>query len=150
MPLSNLLHAATGTCSFCHEKADVSARAHRDCQETSQFGWTEMISIAADATRTHSFDEKTLRLTPAEIARRSHGDGATVNEALEEDWKQGVAHSMVDGILTQAEETLLRGWQRHPTARPRLAAAAISASRQPSQMNSRSPRWSAVRCRQTS
>ena len=57
---------------------------------------------------THQFDEKTLWLTLAEIARRSHGDGATVNEALEEDWKQGVAHSMADGILTQAEETLLR------------------------------------------
>ena len=105
MPLSNLLHAATGTCPFCKQKAGIVARAHRDCQETFQSGWTEMVTIAADAARTHQFDEKTLRLTLAEIAPRSHGDGATVNE---EGWKQGVAHSMADGILTQAEETLLR------------------------------------------
>ena len=32
----------------------------------------------------------------------------SVNEALEEGWRQGVTHSMADGILTQAEETLLR------------------------------------------
>ena len=67
-----------------------------------------MVAITADAAKTHSFDEKTLRLTLAEIARRSYGDGATVNEALEEGWKQGVAHSMADRILTQQEETLLR------------------------------------------
>ena len=34
MPLSNLLHAATGTCPFCSRKAGIIARAHRDCQET--------------------------------------------------------------------------------------------------------------------
>ena len=39
---------------------------------------------------------------------RSHGDGTTVNEALEEGWKQGVAGAMADGILTQAEEDLVR------------------------------------------
>ena len=108
MPLSNLLHAAAGTFPFCLRKAGIIARAHRDYQETFQSGWTQMVTIAADAARTHNFDEKTLRLTLAEIARRSYGDGPTVNEALEEAWKQGVAHSMADGILTQAEETLLR------------------------------------------
>ena len=108
MPLSNLLKSATGTCPFCRQKASIIARAHRDCQETFQSGWTEMVTIATEAARTHQFDEKTLRLTLAEIARRSHRDGPTVNEALEDGWKQGVAHSMADGILTQAEETLLR------------------------------------------
>ena len=84
-----------------------------------------MVSLATDTTRTHQFDEKTLRLTLAEIARRSYGDGAIVNEALEEGWKQGVAHSMADGILTQAEETLLREFRDRlaldlpePTGRP--------------------------------
>ena len=105
MALSNLLKSAAGTCPFCRQKAGILARAHRDCQETFQAGWTEMVAIAADAARTHSFDEKTLRLALAEIARKHHGDGATVNEALEEGWKQGVAHSMADGILTQQKET---------------------------------------------
>ena len=117
MPLSNLLKSAAGTCPFCHQKAGIIARTHRDCQETFQSGWTEMVAIAAEAARTHQFDENTLRLTLAEIARRSYGDGATVNEALEEGWKQGVAHSMADGIITQAEEAKLREF------RDRLALA---------------------------
>ena len=79
MPLSNLLKSAAGTCRHCRRKAGIIAHAHRDCQETFQAGWTEMVAIAAEATRTHQFDEKTLRLTLAEIARRSYGDGATIS-----------------------------------------------------------------------
>ena len=47
MPLSNLLHAAAGTCRYCRQKAGIIARTHRDCQETFQSGWTEMVTIAA-------------------------------------------------------------------------------------------------------
>ena len=43
-----------------------------------------MVGLAADAARSHDFDEKSLRLSLAEIARNSYGDGSTVNEALEE------------------------------------------------------------------
>ena len=67
-----------------------------------------MVNLAVEAARTHAFDEKSLRLTLAEIAHRSFGDGATINLALEEGWKQGIDHSMADGILTQAEEARLR------------------------------------------
>ena len=61
-----------------------------------------MVNFVADAARTHSFGEKTLRLTLADIAKRSYGDGdgASVNQALEEGWKQEVAHSMADGNRT--------------------------------------------------
>ena len=82
MPLSNLLKSAAGTCPFCHQKAGILARAHRDCQESFQSGWTEMVAIAAEAARTHVFDERALRLTSAEIARRSYWDGNTVNWAI--------------------------------------------------------------------
>ena len=78
-----------------------------------------MVAIAAEAVRPHHFYEKTLRLTLAEIAGRSYGDGATVNEALEEVWKQGVPHYMADSILTQQEETLLREF------RDRLALSGV-------------------------
>ena len=98
MPLSNLLKSAAGTCRYCRRKAGVIARAHRGCEETFQSGWTEMVAIATEAARTHLFDEKTFRLTLAEIAGRSYGDGDTVNEALEEGWKQGVAGAMADGM----------------------------------------------------
>ena len=67
-----------------------------------------MVTLAADAARGHTFNGKALPLTLAEIAQRSYRDCATVNQALEEGWKLGVAHSMADGILTQQEETLLR------------------------------------------
>ena len=134
MPLSSLLKSAAGTCPFCHQKAGIIARAHRNCQDTFQTGWTEMVAIAAEAARTHQFDENTLRLTLAEIARRSYGDGATVNEALEEGWKQGVAHSMADGIITQAEEAKLREF------RDRLALANSAPTRRsPSSSNAPPP-----------
>ena len=108
MPLSILLKSAAGTCPFCNEKAGILSRKHPECRRTFDSGFQEMVNLAADAARTHTFEEKSLRLALAEIARRSYGDGATVNQALEEGWKQGVAHSMADGIMTQDEESRLR------------------------------------------
>ena len=107
MPLSNLLKSATGACRFCGQKAGVLSRSHSGCRRTFDIGFQEMVKLAAEAARTHSRGGKSLRLSLAEIARRSFGDDATVNQALEECWKLGVAHSMSDGILTQKEETLL-------------------------------------------
>ena len=76
-----------------------------------------MVELAADAARSHAFDEKSLRLSMADIARNSYGDGNTVNEAIEEGWKRGVGHAMADSIITQAEEAKLREF------RDRLALA---------------------------
>ena len=56
-----------------------------------------MAALATEAALEHTFNEKTQRLTLAEIVGRSYRDGFTVNEALEEGWKQGVAHSMSAG-----------------------------------------------------
>ena len=39
-----------------------------------------MVRLAASAAASHTFDEKTLRISLAEIARRSYGDGATINQ----------------------------------------------------------------------
>ena len=63
-----------------------------------------MQGLAAGAARSHQFDEKALRISLAEIAHRSYGDGATVNQALEQGWKLGVGHAMADGMMTQAEK----------------------------------------------
>jgi len=108
MPLSSILKYAAGTCRYCRRKAGFLTRDHLSCRQTFDAGWGQMVDIAAEAARTHNFHEKELRLSLAEIAKRSHGDGNTVNQALEEGWKQGVAHSMADGIMTQAEESRLR------------------------------------------
>ena len=89
-------------------KTGILAREHSQCRRIFDAGFQEMVNLAADAARTYDFDEKTLRLTLGEIARRSYGDGNTVNQALEEGSKLGVNHAMADGILTQREEALLR------------------------------------------
>ena len=67
---SGLLDMRAYPRGFLHAKA---------YQTTFDAGWTEMVAVATGPARTHVFDEKTLRLTLAEIASRSHGDGATVN-----------------------------------------------------------------------
>ena len=123
MPVSSLLKSAAGTCPFCHRKAGILSREHSECRRTHDAGFQEMVNLATEAARDHSFNEKDLRLTLVGIARRSHGDGNTVNQALEEGWKQGVAHSMADGILTQDEESRLREF------RDRLALADSGADR---------------------
>ena len=69
MPLSNLLKSAAG----------ILSREHSQCRQTYQVGWQEMVQLDADAARPHAFDEKSLRITLTEIARRSYGGGATVN-----------------------------------------------------------------------
>ena len=71
MPLSNLLKSAAGTCPLCHEKTVIISREHPQCRQTYDAGFQEMVTLAADAARDHTFDEKDLRLSLTEIARRS-------------------------------------------------------------------------------
>ena len=59
MPLSNLLKSAAGTCPFCNQKAGVLSRSHSQCRRTYKASWTEMVNLAAEAARTHTFDGKT-------------------------------------------------------------------------------------------
>ena len=121
IPFANLLKSAAGTCRYCGNKAGVLARDHPECRRTFDAGWNRMVELAADAARSHSFDEKSLRLSMAEIAHRSHGVGPTVNQILEEGWKLGVSHAMADAIITQAEEAKLREF-RDPLALESVAA----------------------------
>ena len=102
MPLSSLLKSAAGTCPFCKQKAGILSREHPECR-THRAGWNEMVQLAAQAAGSRDFDEKSLRHTLAEIARRSYGDGATVNQDLEEGWKRGIAHAMADRIIRPLE-----------------------------------------------
>ena len=108
MVLTNILKAASGTCRFCRRKAGILSREHSECHRTFQDGWDKMVRMAAAAACTHGFDEKSLRLSLADVADSSYMDGNIVNQALEEGWKQGFAHAMSDGILTQHKEARLR------------------------------------------
>ena len=95
-------------CRCCRKRAGILQRDHPGCHRAHQAGWQEMLELAAGAARSHQFDEKTLRSSLSEIARRSFGDGNTVNQALEEGWKLGVGHAMSDSIITEDEEARLR------------------------------------------
>ncbi len=73
MPLTNLLKSAAGTCPFCYQKAGILSREHGQCRRTFDAGWNEMITLAADAARTHTFDEKSLRCRPSAIMGQQRG-----------------------------------------------------------------------------
>ena len=111
MRLSNLLKSVAGTCPFCNHKASILSREHSQCRRTYDAGFQEMITLAADAARIHTFDEKTLRIALVDIAKRSYGNGTTVNQAPEEGFRQGVAQAMADGIITRDEEERLRAFR---------------------------------------
>ena len=108
MPLSNLLKSAAGTCPFCNQKAGVLRREHPEGRRTYQAGWDEMVRLAADAARSHEFNPNSLRVSLAEIARRSFRDASTVARALEEGWRRAVRHAAADGSITHEEEFRLR------------------------------------------
>ena len=79
MPLSNILKSAAGTCPFCQKKAGILSHQHQECRRTFQAGWQEMVQLAATAAGSPDFDENQLRLTMAAVARRSYGNGDTLN-----------------------------------------------------------------------
>ena len=58
-----------------------------------------MVELASNTERSHSLEEKNLRVSVTEMARNSYGNGATVNQVLEEGWKQGIGHTKADGII---------------------------------------------------
>ena len=86
-PSPTSLNPPPAPAPFCHQKAGILSREHPECRRAHQAGWHEMVQLAAQAAPSRTFDEKTLRLSLAEIARRSYGDGTTVNQALEEEPK---------------------------------------------------------------
>ena len=92
-----------------------------------------MVELAADAARSHSFDEKNLRLSPAEIVRSSYGEGTTVNETLKEGWNIGVAHAMTHSIISQHQENNISD------SRERLALDTGSADSAPLAGNAKAP-----------
>ena len=67
MPLSDLLKFDASTCRYCNQKARVLTWDHPDCHRTHQARWNEMVELAAQAARAHSFDEKALRVSLSEL-----------------------------------------------------------------------------------
>ena len=108
MPLSNLRRSAAGTCPLCRQKAGILSREHSQCRRTFKAGWNEMVSLAAEAAKSHEFHANSLQVSLTVIARRSYGDASTVGQALEEGWRRAVRHAQADRSITHDEEIRLR------------------------------------------
>ena len=67
-----------------------------------------MVQLAAQAASAHTFNEAALRQTLQAIAQRSRATDEDIERALEEGFRQGVAQTMSDGIITRQEEERLR------------------------------------------
>ena len=67
-----------------------------------------MVRLAAHAAMSHEFNPNSLRVSLAEIAKRSYGEATTVARALEEGWRRSVRHAAADGSITHEEEFRLR------------------------------------------
>ena len=111
MPPARFLQSLGGTCRYCGQRTGLLQRDHPECRQTHQAGFEEMVQIAAQTASAHTFNEAALRQTLKAIAQRSHATDRDVARALEEGWKQGVAHAMSDGIVTREEEERLRAFR---------------------------------------
>ena len=69
MPLRKLIKYIVGTCRYCRQRAGIFQQDYPDCQRAQKAGWQEMVELAADGTRSHNFDEKSLRLSLATFAQ---------------------------------------------------------------------------------
>ena len=63
MPIAQILQSLKGTCRFCRQQAGLLKRDHRECRQTHQSGWQEMVQLAAQAASAHTFNEAALRQT---------------------------------------------------------------------------------------
>ena len=109
--MNMLLQSLTGTCRYWGQQAGIFQRDHPKCRETHRAGWQEMVSLVAQAATDQSFNEAVLRQSLSAIAQRSRATGEDIERALEEGFRQGVAHAMSDGIITRDEEERLRAFR---------------------------------------
>ena len=108
MPVSDLLKSSAATCPFCNQKSGILSREHPECRRTHQAGWHEMVRLAYGAAMSHEFNPNSLRVSLAEIAKRSYGDATTIARALEEGWRGALRDAAADGNITHEEEFKLR------------------------------------------
>ena len=111
MPLRQFFQSLNGTCRYCGQQAGIFQRDHPKCRETHRADWQEMVSLVAQASTDHSFNEAVLRQSLQAIAQRSRATGEDMERALEEGFRQGVAQAMSDGIITRDEEERLRAFR---------------------------------------
>ena len=83
-------------CRYCGQNAGFLRRKHGQCRDLHGTGIQEMVQLAAQAASAHTFNEAALRQTLQAIAQRSRATGEDIEQALEEGFKQGVAHAMSD------------------------------------------------------
>ena len=111
MTLARILQSLNSNCRYCGQQTGLFQRDHPECRQVHEYGFQEMIQLAAQAAAAHSFNEAALRQTLQAIAQRSRAADQDIDRALEEGFRQGVAQAMSDGILTRQEEDRLRDFR---------------------------------------
>lgn len=99
-----------GDCTYCGRRAGLLRRKHKRCDEMHRQGVERMTALAKDAA-TAELDLPALRERLAEVAAHSFARDEHVTAAIEKGWELAVAESLSDGVLTQQEESRLRGFR---------------------------------------
>ena len=100
-----------GDCRHCGRKAGFLRRAHRECEQTRDAGWSEMVRLTAAAATAPDFHSAVLQQNLEAVAARSFIPGGDIPAAIAEGWRQAVRHGLADGLLTQDEESRLRAFR---------------------------------------
>ena len=75
MPMAQILQSLKGTCRFCRQQTSLLKRDHRECRQTHQTGWQEMVQLAAQAASAYTFNEAALGQA---LQKKSTGAGTTI------------------------------------------------------------------------
>ena len=97
-----------GDCRYCGRPAGFLRRTHRACRDAYKKGRHQITVMAAKAAGQPDFNEAALMDDIATIARDSFIGEVDVRAAIANGWHQAVQESLVDGVITRAEETRLR------------------------------------------
>lgn len=100
-----------GNCTHCGERAGFLRRKHEQCENVHQRGLVEMAQLALEAASGVDFNADVVRSKLAHIAERSFAREDHITAAIEQGWERAVAEALADGVLTQGEETRLRGFR---------------------------------------
>ena len=111
-------------CIHCGEQAGFLRRKHKRCENIHRQGVAEMAALAQEAASGPEFSADAVRQRLVEVAARSFAGEDHVVAAIERGWELAVAESLADGVLTQSEETRLRGFRDQLALAPDAAEQA--------------------------
>lgn len=99
-------------CTYCGRPAGLLRTRHKECEETYNQGWRQMVASAFAAVR----GQVPLADLEADLVTMAGGSfmvESKVREAIIAGWEQAVDHFLDDGLLDAAEEARLNSYAAH-------------------------------------